>query len=142
MSRQMTWSQADWDAWAVKQRQHALPATPKSSKYHNVRCVVDGHTFASKKEGAYYLQLKARLAAGEIRDLELQVRLPLTTRSPEGVDVVVADYIADFCCEEYSVAEHAWSRVVVDVKGVRTHLYELKKKWLWLQSGIAIREIV
>ena len=137
------WTQADLDQIRAHRDARRLATTPKPSKYHNVGVVIDGRNFASKKEGAYYVELKARRAAGEIRNLELQVPFLLTTRGLDGLDGVVATYVCDFQFEERD-ADGEWSRVVVDVKGGRatqTQLYALKKKWLWLQSGIAIREV-
>ena len=38
---------------------------------------IDGYTFDSKKEGNHYMELKYRMLAGEIKDLELQKQYEL-----------------------------------------------------------------
>jgi hypothetical protein len=44
----------------------------KPSKYRNVPVTVDGIRFASKREAAYYCELKLREKAGEVSGLSLQ----------------------------------------------------------------------
>ena len=123
----------------------------KSSKYRNVKVQIDGHTFDSKREAAIYQDLKARQAAGEVRDIRLQVAWPLycpeqNPSVPVGAvntpAIQVAEYIADFVFYERDDAAQCWRRVVADAKGGRnTQMFQLKKKWLFLQSGIEIREL-
>jgi len=127
-----------------------VPATP--SKYRNVKTVIDGLKFDSKREAAIYAELRMREKAGEIRNLLCQVRMPLFApdlacvgEGPFDVAtvpalVVVADYIADFTFLE--LHEGDWRKVIADAKGGRnTQMFTLKKKWLELQQGIEIREI-
>lgn len=118
----------------------SLP-TGKPSKYRNVKIVVDGITFDSKREAAYWVGLKARAAIGEINSLERQVVFALcapdrTTGIPPLRSVVVAFYIADFSFYDRDGARH-----VVDAKGAKTQMYKLKRKWLELQDGIVIEEV-
>jgi len=120
-----------WDGVAAAD---LVKRAPKPSKYRNVRVVVDGQTFDSKKEGAHYLALKARAAAGEITDLQRQVRFQLCCPTLHGVSAVVAEYVADFTYREQG------RRVVVDVKGHKTPGYLLKKRWLFLQDDLEITE--
>jgi dsDNA-binding SOS-regulon protein len=61
------------------------------SKYGAVRTEVDGISFASKKEARRYSELKLLERAGEIADLQLQPRFPLTVNG-----VRVCTYVADF----------------------------------------------
>jgi hypothetical protein len=49
---------------------------------------------------------------------------------------VVSFYIADFVYQDAKGRTH-----VVDAKGKRTAVYQLKKKWLELQEGIVIEEV-
>ena len=121
------------------------PAAPKRSKYRNVRTVVDGETFDSKREAQYWHELNLREKAGEIRELARQVPFDLccpvthNTEFPnsyENMPVVVSQYFADFVYIDQGGRAH-----VVDAKGKRTALYQLKKKWLELQSGIVIEEV-
>lgn len=118
---------------------------PKASKYKNVKVTIDGHKFDSKREAAIYAELKLREKAGEIRNLQLQVPFELNAPAemypPDG-RVQVAEYIADFTFEERGVVPISWKFVVADCKGGRnTQMFQLKKKWLFLQSGIEIREL-
>lgn len=111
------------------------PKTAAPSKYRNVRFVIDGLTFDSKREANYYVGLKARADHGEITDLRMQVSFPLLCPAPGGLTAIVAHYVADFTYLERGV-QHC-----VDVKGVRTQLFVLKRKWLELQDGIVVEEV-
>jgi hypothetical protein len=116
----------------------------KPSKYRNVRIVVDGETFDSKAEAAYWQGLKLREKAGEIHGLQRQIHFPLYAPSMDeaGIvlqdgSIVVSEYIADFVWREGP----EWRLVVADKKGKRTTMYLLKRKWLELQQGIQILEV-
>jgi hypothetical protein len=100
------------------------------SKYGAQAVVVDGHRFASKRESAHYCLLRVRVAAGEITELVLQPRFPLVV---EGVKV--GEYRGDFSYVERGVF------VLVDVKGVRTPVYRLKKKLVKALYGLDIQEV-
>ena len=108
-----------------------------TTKYRNVKTQVDGITFDSKREAKHWQELQLRKKAGEITDLQRQVDLPLCcpSREHDGTSQVVAHYRADFIYCEKGVTH------VVDAKGKRTRMYDLKKKWLYLQSGIEIEEV-
>lgn len=56
----------------------------KPSKYRNRKVVVDGITFDSGREAAHYLDLKLRLAAGEIRDLRCHPQFELHDTTARG----------------------------------------------------------
>jgi hypothetical protein len=92
---------------------------------------IDGFRFASGAEGRRYLQLKAAQAAGIIRGLELQPRLPF-----EIDDERMFTYVADFA---YEVVESG-EKVIEDVKGVLTPVYKLKKRIIEKYYGIKITE--
>ena len=108
------------------------------TKYHAVPTVVDGIRFSSKAEARYYAELRMREKAGEIKNLELQPKFALMV--PEygsGYDVTVGHYIADF---RYREGPRGVLRIV-DVKGVKTPVYRLKKKMVEAQYGITITEV-
>lgn len=125
------------------------------TKYGAVRTTVDGITFHSAKEARRYRELKLRERALEIMDLRVQPRYTLCALVLEGADCrnvnmgtianrrhPVGDYVADF---EYRECDHAnghsgWRMVVEDVKGVKTALYQLKKRLFEAQYGVKIRE--
>lgn len=116
-------------------RSQAQTAAP-SKKYRNIRYVVDSLTFDSKREATYYVGLKARAHNGDIRDLRVHPTFALLAPTAAGVAVEVARYEADFTYYDTHDERH-----VVDVKGVRTQVYLLKRKWLELQEGIVIEEV-
>lgn len=105
------------------------------SKYGNVKTVVDGITFDSRKEADYYRELKLREAAGEISCLALQRSYVLCAN-----DVKICTYKADFVYLETMPAGPP-RQVVVDVKGVKTPVYKLKKKMMLAIYGIDITEV-
>ena len=101
----------------------------RSSKYKAQPTIVDGIRFDSKKEAKRYSELKFLEMAGEISDLQLQVRFPLVVNK-----IKVCTYIADFV---YMVGD---TRVVEDTKGYRTDVYQIKKKMMEAIYDIQIRE--
>lgn len=127
------------EAVAVGTTGIAIQAKP--SKWRNVKTVVDGITFDSKREAEHYMLLKARQALGEISELQRQVPFqllcPVLTRDGQstGASAVVAAYVSDFTYRENG------QLVIVDAKGKRTREYALKAKWLALQQGISILEV-
>jgi hypothetical protein len=83
-------------------------------KYRAIPTETDGIRFASKKEARYYSELKLRVAAGEVVFFLRQtpIHLPGNTK-----------YVVDF--QEF----HADGTVhFVDVKGMTTEMFKLKKK--------------
>lgn len=89
-------------------------AAKRGSKYASQPTEVDGIRFDSKAEAGYYQKLKARVAAGELAYFLRQVPLHLPGRTR---------YVVDF------VEFHADGRVrYVDVKGVETPMFRMKKR--------------
>src|SRR3990172_4717815 len=100
----------------------------RRSKYHAVRTKVDGFSFASKREACRYSELKLLGRAGEISDIKLQPRFTLQEgfRDREGKKHRPIVYVADF---RYKEKDGNRVRVVIeDVKGMKTPVYEIKKK--------------
>lgn len=109
------------------------------TKYGAKRTTIDNITFASKKEAEYYLYLKLLKQAGDITELILQPKYELIAayNHPEtGKKVQPAYYVADFL-----VTYSDGRTEVVDVKGMRTPEYKLKKKMFESKYGIAITEV-
>ena len=102
----------------------------KPSKYRAVKTVVDGVTFASKREAARYLELKLMERGGIISDLHLQEPYAMVVNG-----VKICKYYADFVYME------AGQLVCEDVKGMRTQVYNLKKRLMQACHGITIREV-
>ena len=108
-------------------------------KYNAKKTAVDGITFDSKKEARRYSELKLMEKAGEIYNLELQPRFLLQDKFRyKGEAFRKIEYIADF-----RYTDKTGATVVEDVKGYKTEMYNLKKKWFLRQYGelIDFREI-
>lgn len=103
----------------------------KRSKYGAVPIVVDGIRFDSTREARRYGELLLLRAAGEIRDLAVH---PTFAYFDSDNDQVLFTYEADF--EYFSRLRASW--VVEDVKGVRTAVFNLKKKLIEDRYGITI----
>lgn len=101
----------------------------KPSKFKNIRTVIDGISFPSKAEGAYYSMLKLRERAGEVSNVEMQKPYALTVNG-----VLVCTYRADFVFDDLREKRHR----VVDVKGVQTPEFKIKKKLMWAVHKIEV----
>ena len=113
------------------------------SKYGNRKIIVDGITFDSVREGQHWCELKLLQRAGEIKDLERQVKFVLipAQRDPKTGKVIEREcsYVADFVFWENG--KDGWTKVVEDAKGFRTPEYRIKKKLLLKEYGFRIREV-
>ncbi len=107
----------------------------KQPKYRNKRVCVDGVWFDSKGEYRRWCDLQLLEKAGEIVQLNRQVRIPLSVSLFPGVEHRVGYYVADFT---YYTPGGAY--VIEDFKGVKTDLYKWKKKHVKAQYGIDILE--
>ena len=103
------------------------------NKYGARKTVVDGITFASKREAARWCDLKLMLRAGLIRDLERQVPLEIVPKTDKHR---ARYYIADFVYTETGTSR----KVYEDTKGCATQVYQLKKAIVYWRYGIDIVE--
>jgi len=101
----------------------------KKSKYGAVKATVDGIKFDSAKEAARYQVLKTLERTGHIQSLILQPRFDLVIN-----DIKCGFYKADF---EYV---NNGERIIEDVKGMKTPIYNLKKKLVKAIHNIDIYE--
>ena len=109
------------------------------TKYKAVSTVIDGVRFASKAEAERYCELRLLLRAGEIENLEMQPKYPISING-----VKICTYIADFryVSRKQGPQGQEGHVVVEDVKGTKTPLYRLKKKLVEaLYPGVKIEEI-
>lgn len=106
-------------------------------KYHNTKVTKDDLVFDSKKEMRRWNELLLLRKAGEISNLERQVKFVLIPAQRINGRVVEREcsYIADFVYTENG------KKVVEDVKGYRTEVYKLKRKMMLYTYGIKIKEI-
>ena len=107
------------------------------SKYYNQKITVDGITFDSRKEYRRYRELCLMERAGEIDNLERQVKFELIPMQKKNGKVVerACSYVADFVYNENG------EQVVEDAKGVRTKEYKIKRKMMLWFYGIEIKEV-
>lgn len=107
-------------------------------KYGNVKATYDGITFDSIKECNRYRELKALEEAGEIHDLQRQVRYELL--APQRREKRLLErgvyYVADFV---YKLSDGR--TVCEDTKGYKTREYVIKRKLLLYRYDIQIKEI-
>ena len=89
----------------------------------------DGY-FASKKEHKHWQVLKLRERAGEISNLERQVRFRF-----EHNGIHICDYVADFVYFE------GQRRVICDVKGFVTPEFKLKAKMMLAFYNITVETV-
>jgi len=89
------------------------------NKYNAIKTTVDGIKFDSKKEAARYQALKLMESNGHISELSLQPKFDLIVNGTK-----IGFYKADF---KYLTALGV---VVEDVKGMKTPVYNLKKKMI------------
>lgn len=111
----------------------------KHNKYSNTKITIDGETFDSKKEYRRYCELKLLERAGEIRNLERQVKYVLIPSQRIDGKVVEREcsYIADFKYQDARSGE----LIIEDTKGVKTKDYIIKRKLMLSVYGIKIQEI-
>lgn len=123
-------------------------------KYHNIKTkTFDGIEFDSRKEARRWNELKLLERAGEITNLQRQVKYTLIPSQYETIERYSKDgkrlkdgtklierecsYIADFVYVDNRTGE----TVVEDTKGVKTKDYILKRKlMLWVRK-IKIKEV-
>lgn len=102
------------------------------NKYGNIK----SNGFASRREEKRWYQLCLLEKAGQISNLQKQVRFQLIPSQRVNGKVVerACDYVADFVYEEDG------QKVVEDCKGYKTDVYRIKKKLFLQRYGIQIRE--
>jgi hypothetical protein len=107
------------------------------NKYHNIKTIVDGIKFDSRKEANHYCELKLLQKAGIISDLKLQPRYLLQNSFKYNGKIERAiEYVADF---EYVEKGKV---IVEDCKGMKTDVYKLKRKlFLYRYDLVEFREV-
>lgn len=99
------------------------------AKYGNTRILVDGVPFDSKREGIRWRELQQLQMAGEIKNLQRQIKFLLQEGFRDNLKRWhrPITYIADFV---YLDKKYQWRKVVEDAKGFKTPDYKIKKKLL------------
>lgn len=111
------------------------------NKYNAHKTTVCGHTFDSRREAEIYLDLLSRKQAGEVLRIELQPQYTLLEgfRDNQGNKQRAITYTADFF-----VTYADGRNEVIEVKGVRTRDYVLRKKMflhMMRDTDIIFREV-
>lgn len=105
-------------------------------KYNNLKSEYKGMKFDSKKELNYYIRLEKMEQAGEIKNLQRQVKFELQPGFEfKGKRIRAICYYADFTYDTPDGKHH-----IVDTKGMRTDVYKIKKK-LMQYNGYEIEEV-
>lgn len=108
---------------------------PKRSKYGNKKTEYGGFMFDSKKEAKYAQELDLLKSARDPRDKvhtwERQIPFEICVNG-----VKICKYIADFRVNYCDGREE-----YIDVKGVRTDVYKIKKKLVEALYNIEIKEV-
>jgi hypothetical protein len=99
----------------------------KRSKYNADRTMVDGINFDSRKEATYYSTLDLMQRAGEIQWFLMQVPFRLPGNITYRLDFMVMKNDGTFD--------------LIDVKGMKTKEYMIKKKQVEALYGVEIREV-
>ena len=118
-----------------------LVRAQNKNKYNARKTTVYGRTFDSKREADYYLELLARKQAGEIVRIGFQPSYTLLAgfKDNTGKNQKPITYTADFF-----VAYADGRNEVIEVKGVRTRDYLLRKKMflhMMRETDIIFREV-
>ncbi len=105
-----------------------LKSTAKH-KYNARKMVIDDKTFDSQKEADYYIYLRTLLKQNKIKSIELQPKFLLQPGFIyQGKKYQAITYTADF-----KITHNDETIEVVDVKGVKTQVYQIKKKLFLLK---------
>jgi len=102
------------------------------SKYKNIKTVIHGHKFDSRKEALRYSELQILQLAGEISDLELQPRFKIVPAVVWNKKLPARFYVADFKYKQNG------KEIVEDVKSeitLKNAVYTLKRQLFLLKYG-------
>lgn len=111
----------------------------RTSKYNAKKVEIDGIKFDSKAEGEYYLHLKQQVTERQILGFERQKRMLLQEGfSVEGVKGKIRPifYVVDFI-----ITKNDGTLTYVDVKGMETDVFKLKKKLFMKRYNTALLKV-
>lgn len=124
------------------------------NKYGAKKTIVDGISFDSKKEAKRYQELTLMEKAGEIFDLQRQVKFTLIPSQRDSNKVVINEKTGKYKIVEGKVIERECAyiadfvyynkdgeKIVEDAKGMKTEVYKIKKKLMLFIHGIQVKEV-
>ena len=112
----------------------------RRSKYGAQKTEYDGIVFDSRHEAIRWRELKLLQQAGEIADLQRQVKyilIPAQVDEDGKIAERAVSYVADFVYRDMRSGE----TVVEDAKGMHTRDYIIKRKLMRYVHGIKIMEV-
>lgn len=122
----------------------------RNNKYNSQKCSIGNEVFDSRREARRYSELCLLEQAGQIKNLQRQVKFVLIPAQKESFVIPKKDgtlklsmrvverecsYIADFVYEENRMI------IVEDTKGCKTKDYIIKRKLMLYIHGIRVREV-
>jgi hypothetical protein len=111
------------------------PRQERRSKYGNLKTEYNGYVYMSKKEANFAQELdylkKATDPKERVVSFERQVPFQIEVNGKK-----ICKYLCDF-----KVLYKDGHTEIIDVKGVRTNIYTLKKKLVEAIHGIVIKEV-
>ena len=113
--------------WSFEDYKNYNEKKIKKTKYRAYKTSVDGHTFDSQKEAEFYVDLKNRLRANDIKGFCLQPIFILASG---------LKYKPDFI-----IFNNDGTQEIIDVKGFKTKEYIAKKKVFEEKYNLKITEI-
>jgi hypothetical protein len=116
--------------------------TAKKPKYNSKKAEVDGIVFDSKKEANFYQELLMLQRAGEVINIERQVKYPyFATYARNNMEFDDITYTKPgFYKADFVVTYKDGHKDVIDIKGFRTLEFRRKKKIVEAIYGITIIE--
>lgn len=112
----------------------------RCSKYGAQKTEYDGIVFDSRREAMRWRELTLLQRAGEIKDLQRQVKYILVPAQKDESGKIAeraVSYVADFVYRDARSGEV----VVEDAKGMHTREYIIKRKLMLYVHGIKIMEV-
>lgn len=96
----------------------------QKSKFHAIKATINDIQFDSLNESRYYIKLLQEKKAGIIKSFEMQQSFLITpSYKKNGKTIRKMEYLADFVIQYPD-----GSTRVIDVKGVETDVFKMKKK--------------
>lgn len=111
---------------------HTKASAPRKNKFGAVKTTLDGITFDSKREAAYYAELKIRERVGEVVDVELRKPFSL---------VINGQLIGTYRCDFAFYDNRTKCYRVVDVKGMETREFKRTKRLMRAIHGIDVEVV-
>lgn len=111
----------------MKRRTIRKISAPLPNKYRAQKTVFNGRRYDSKFEAIIARDLDLRMKAGEFIEVLPQFKIEITAHRKDGTLVKLFNYICDFRCQ---LPDGTYT--LIEVKGVLTASYRIKKKALQL----------